>query len=76
MRNGGFLLHSTLSNYLVIMELRFDMILYSKWSDENYHAGHIQCSWGPHSDGGPQVSHPYFKQCIMHRYVPSFDKII
>jgi len=59
MRNGGFLLHATLCTYLVIMELRFDVILYSEWGDENSDAGHIKCSRGPHLARGPQVPHPW-----------------
>jgi len=38
--------------YLLIMELRFDAILYSKLGKENSNAGHIKCS------RGPQVPHP------------------
>jgi len=35
------------------MELRFDVILHSKLSNENSNAGHIKCSLGP------QVPHPW-----------------
>jgi len=37
-----------LFKYLLIMELRFDAILHSKLGNENYDAGHIKCSRGPH----------------------------
>jgi len=50
--------------YLLIMELRFDVILYSKLGSENSDAGHIKCSRGPHLAQvvrGPQVSHPWLK---------------
>jgi len=33
--------------YLVLMELHFDEILYSKLGKENFDAGHIKCSRGP-----------------------------
>jgi len=33
--------------YLLIMELRFDAILYSELGNENSYAGHIKCSCGP-----------------------------
>jgi len=36
-----------LSKHLLIMELRFDAILYSNLSNENSDAGHIKCSRGP-----------------------------
>jgi len=32
--------------YPLIMELRFDVILYSKLASENSYAGHIKCSRG------------------------------
>jgi len=35
------------------MELRFDVILYSKLGNENSDSGHIKCS------RGPQVPHPW-----------------
>jgi len=38
--------------YLLIMQLRFDAILYSKLGNENFDAGHIKCL------RGPQVPHP------------------
>jgi len=41
--------------YLLIMQLRFDAILYSKLGEENSDAGLIKCS------RGPQVPHPCFK---------------
>jgi len=31
------------SKYLVVMELRFDTILYSTLGNENYDVGHIKC---------------------------------
>jgi len=36
-----------LSKYLLIMELRFDTILYCNTSNENSDAGQIKCSRGP-----------------------------
>jgi len=41
-----------LSNYLLITELRFDVMLYSNFGNENMDAGHIK------SSRGPQVPHP------------------
>jgi len=38
--------------YLLIMELRFDAILYSALGHKNFDAGHIKCS------RGTQVPHP------------------
>jgi len=44
--------YDLVSKYLLIMELRFDAILYSNLSNEHSHADHIQCSrW-------PKVPHP------------------
>jgi len=37
-----------LSKYLLIMELRFDTMLYSNLGNENSVAGRIKCSRGPH----------------------------
>jgi len=42
--------------YLLVMDLRFDAILYSKSGNENSDAGHIKCS------RGPQVPHFWFKE--------------
>ena len=41
-----------LSEYLLIMELRLDAMLYSNLGNENSDAGHIKYS------RGPQVPHP------------------
>jgi len=41
-----------LSKYLLVIELRFDAILYSNMGNENSVAGHIKYS------RGPQVPHP------------------
>jgi len=41
-----------LSEYLLIMVLRFDAMLYSNLSNENCDADHIKCS------RGPQVPYP------------------
>jgi len=41
--------------YLLIMELRFDAILYYKLGNENSDTGHIKCP------RGPQVHHPWIK---------------
>jgi len=40
------------------MELRFDVILYSKLGNENYDASHINRSRGPHLVHGLHVPHP------------------
>jgi len=45
-----------LSKYLLIMELRFDPMLYSNLGNEHYDAGHIK------SSRGSQVLHPWYKQ--------------
>jgi len=37
-----------LSKYLLIMELRFEAMLYSNWCIENFDAGHTKCSRRPH----------------------------
>jgi len=48
--------------YLLIMELRFDVILYSKLGNQNSDAGHIKRS------GGPQVPHSCSKvRCVSTR---------
>jgi len=39
--------------HLLIMELRFDAILYTNLGNENSNAGNIKCS------RGPQVRQPY-----------------
>jgi len=36
-----------LCKYLLIVELRFDAMLYSSLGKENSDAGHIKCSCGP-----------------------------
>jgi len=51
-----------LSKYLLITELRFDAILYSKLGNENSDAGRIKYSRGRHLSCGPQVPHPWFIQ--------------
>jgi len=49
-----------LSKYLLIMELRFGVMLYSNLGNENFDAGHIKCP------RGPQVSPPCFNTtCFM-----------
>jgi len=45
----------SLSKYLLIMELRFDAMLYSNLGNQNSDAGHIKCSREPHLARGPQV---------------------
>jgi len=47
-----------LSKYLLIMELRFDAMLYSNPSNENSDAGHIKCSHGPYLARGRQIPLP------------------
>jgi len=44
--------------YLLIMELRFDVIFYSKLGNKNSDAGHIKHS------GGPQVPNPVSKSGV------------
>ena len=46
--------------YLLIMEFRFDAILYSNLGNKNYAAGHIKCSRWPHLARGLQVPHPCY----------------
>jgi len=53
-----------LFKYLLIMELRFEGMLYSNLGNENSDAGHIKCSRGPHLSRWPQVPHPCFKWLI------------
>jgi len=43
------------------MELRFDMIVYSKLCNKNPAAGHIKCSHGPRLARGSLVPHSCFK---------------
>jgi len=50
-----------LSKYLVIMELRFDVMLNSNIGNENSNAGHIKCSRRPHLARAAQVSHSWYK---------------
>jgi len=40
------------------MELRFDVIVYSKLGDEDSDVGHTKCSLGLHLARGPQVFPP------------------
>jgi len=47
--------------YLLVMELRFDTILYSTMSNESCDAGHIKCSGGPHLAHGLQILNPCSK---------------
>jgi len=44
-----------LSKYLLVMELRFDAMLYSKLGNENSDEGHNKCSRGPHLARGAQA---------------------
>jgi len=46
-----------LSKYLLIMDLRFDAMLYSNLGNENSDAGHIKCSRGLHLAHWPQTPH-------------------
>ena len=39
-------------------------MLSSNAANENYDAGHIKCSCGPHLSHRPQVPHPYSKGTI------------
>jgi len=47
---------ASLSKYLLIMELSFDAILYSKFGNKNYGADHTKCSHRP------QIPHPWSHQ--------------
>jgi len=51
----------TPSNYLLIIEFRFDAMLYSNSGEETSDAGHIKCSRGPHLARRPQNPHPWLK---------------
>jgi len=53
-----YYLTGLLSKYLLITELRFEAICYSKLGNENSDVGHIKCSRGLHLAQGPQVPHP------------------
>ena len=48
----------------MIMELRFNAMLYSNSGNENSDAGHIRCSRGPHLAHGPQVPHPSSRRLV------------
>jgi len=48
----------SLSRYLLIMELRFNAMLYFDLGNDNSDAGHIKCSRGPHLARRPQVPEP------------------
>jgi len=45
--------YDILSKYLLIVEIRFDALLYSKLGNENSDAGHIKCSRELHLARGP-----------------------
>jgi len=63
--DGWRLLIASYLKYLLIMELRLDVILYSKLGNENSDAGHIKCSRGPHLARGRQVSTPeIYPDCV------------
>jgi len=49
------------------MELRFDAMLYSNLGNENFDAGYIKCSCGPHWAAG---THPCCKQYYA-KYIPT-----
>jgi len=51
-----------LSTYMLIMELRFDAMLYSNLGNENSDAVCIKCLRG-HLACGPQVSQPWLSLC-------------
>jgi len=44
--------------YLLIVELRFDAMLYSNMGNKNSDAGNIKCSRGSQLARGPQAPHP------------------
>jgi len=50
-----------MSVYLLIMELRFDTMLYFNLGNQNSDAGHAKCSRGLHFVPRPQVPHPCFR---------------
>jgi len=64
---------NVLSKYLLIMELRFDAMLYSNTGNENSDAGQIKCSHGPHLARGPQVPHPMCKTTKQQQSVGNED---
>jgi len=55
-----------ISKYLLVMELRFDAIVYSLLGGEDSNAGHIKCSRGPHLARGLQVPHLCFMQTLAY----------
>jgi len=44
---------------VLIVELRFDAMLYSNMGNENSEAGQIKCPRGPHLAPEPQVHHTW-----------------
>jgi len=44
------------------MEFRFDAMLCSNLGNENFEAGHVKFSRGPHWALGLQVLHPYVQE--------------
>jgi len=68
-----------LSKYLLVMELRFDAMLYCNMRNENCDAGHIKCSHRPHMAREPQVLHPCSREshfadlCLVRMYYISVN---
>ena len=59
MRDGGFLLHPTLSSCVSWgFVVRFDAVQCSKLGNRNSDAGHTKCCCRPHLAPGLQVPHP------------------
>jgi len=50
-------------NYVLIMEIRIDTILYTKLGNENSYADHIICSRGPHLSRRHWDLHPWSIPC-------------
>jgi len=73
MRNSDFSRLLIYSKYLLIMEHRFDAILYSNLGNENSDAGHIKCSRGVHLARGPQVPHPWCTNYNVLKYTLVID---
>jgi len=53
-----------LSKYVLVMELRFDAMLYSDMGNENSDAGHVKCS------RGPQVPYHWFRPSLLSSLGP------
>ena len=63
-----------LAKYLLIMELRFDVMLCCNLGNENSDVGHIKCSSRLHLFRRPQVPHPCSRKYVraQHRLMEIF----